>query len=202
MGFWRVTCAAPVPEDIEGIVVEEGGRFFLRLPSTEGGGKLEAHLVSEGFRKLAMIIRFVSNGVLLQGGHLFWDEPEANLNPSAQRAVAKVIVELARSGTQVFVAAHSPVDGSIFTFEDGRAVEKVDEWPECRRFSPGPMPARACDLVVMGSREPWLVEAKDHTYPGSRPSAPGRVLVTRPRAHMPSGPPVPLNPPPQVPMAR
>jgi ABC-type multidrug transport system ATPase subunit len=54
-----------------------------------------------------MIIRLVSNGVLLEGGYLFWDEPEANLNPTTQRAVARAILELARSGTQVFVATHS-----------------------------------------------------------------------------------------------
>lgn len=98
----------PLLNEIEGTVLEENGRFYVRLPSgTTGTGKIEAHLVSEGFRKLAMIIRLVSNGVLLEGGYLFWDEPEANLNPKTQRAVARAIIDLARSGTQVFVATHS-----------------------------------------------------------------------------------------------
>ena len=98
----------PILDEIEGSVVEEGGRFYVRLPAgTTGTAKIEAHLVSEGFRKLAMIIRMVSNGVLLEGGYLFWDEPEANLNPEVQRAVASVILLLARAGTQVFVATHS-----------------------------------------------------------------------------------------------
>ncbi|XKK41605.1 ATP-binding protein [Nocardiopsis sp. ARC36] len=98
----------PLLNEIEGTVLEENGRFYVRLPSgTAGTGKIEAHLVSEGFRKLAMIIRLVSNGVLLEGGYLFWDEPEANLNPKTQRAVARAIIDLARSGTQVFVATHS-----------------------------------------------------------------------------------------------
>ncbi|MDE3724657.1 AAA family ATPase [Nocardiopsis sp. N85] len=99
---------APLLGEIEGTVLEENGRFYVRLPGgTAGAGKIEAHLVSEGFRKLAMIIRLVSNGVLLEGGYLFWDEPEANLNPKTQRAVARTILALARSGTQVFVATHS-----------------------------------------------------------------------------------------------
>lgn len=99
---------SPILEEIEGTVIEENGRFYVRLSNGRAGtAKIEAHLVSEGFRKLAMIIRLVSNGVLLEGGYLFWDEPEANLNPSVQRAVARVIVALARSGTQVFVATHS-----------------------------------------------------------------------------------------------
>lgn len=98
----------PLLEEIEGTVIEENGRFYVRLPSGSAGtGKIEAHLVSEGFRKLAMIIRLVSNGVLLEGGYLFLDEPEANLNPTTQRAVARAILALARSGTQVFVATHS-----------------------------------------------------------------------------------------------
>ncbi|MFV2195213.1 hypothetical protein [Nocardiopsis sp. LOL_012] len=96
---------APLLEEIEGAVLEENGRFYVQLPSgTTGMGKIEAHLVSEGFRKLAMIIRLVSNGVLLEGGYLFWDEPEANLNSKTQRAVARAILSLVRSGTQVFAA--------------------------------------------------------------------------------------------------
>lgn len=99
---------APLLDEIEGTVVEENGRFYVRLRSgAQGTGKIEAPLVSEGFRKLAMIIRLVQNGVLLERGYLFWDEPEANLNPKTQRAVARAIVALARSGTQVFVASHS-----------------------------------------------------------------------------------------------
>lgn len=97
----------PLLEVIEGQVVEDHGRFYVRLPAGGSIANIEAHLVSEGFRKLAMIIRLVSSGVLLQGGYLFWDEPEANLNPRTQRAVAEAIVLLAESGTQVFVATHS-----------------------------------------------------------------------------------------------
>ena len=102
------TLLAPLFEEIEGSVVEENGRFYVQLPTGgTGAGRIEAHLVSEGFRKLAMIIRLVTNGVLLDGGYLFWDEPEANLNPRTQQSVAKAIVTMADTGTQVFVATHS-----------------------------------------------------------------------------------------------
>ncbi|MEA5054769.1 MAG: AAA family ATPase, partial [Propionicimonas sp.] len=98
----------PLLNEIEGTVIEEDGRFYVRLPAgSDGTGKIEAPLVSEGFRKIAMIVRLVSNGVLLEGGYLFWDEPEANLNPRTQRAVVRAILALARSGTQVFIATHS-----------------------------------------------------------------------------------------------
>lgn len=96
----------PLLTILEGTVVEENGRFSVRT-SGASAGKIEAHLVSEGYRKLAMLVRLVTSGVLLEDGYLFWDEPEANLNPQTQRAVALAILILARSGTQVFVATHS-----------------------------------------------------------------------------------------------
>lgn len=87
-----------------GTVVESDGEFYLKQP---GIGNLEAPLLAEGHRKLAMIARLISNGVLLEGGYLFWDEPEANLNPASQRAVAHALVHLAQSGSQIAVATHS-----------------------------------------------------------------------------------------------
>lgn len=98
----------PLLDILEGTVVEEGGKFYVKLKTSTGNtGKIEAPLVSEGYRKLAMLVRLVQSGVLLEGGYLFWDEPEANLNPRTQRAVAKTIHLLAKHGTQVFVATHS-----------------------------------------------------------------------------------------------
>lgn len=87
-----------------GSVFESDGQFYLRQP---GIGNLEAPLLAEGHRKLAMIVRLIANGVLLEGGYLFWDEPEANLNPASQRAVAHALVHLAQSGAQIVVATHS-----------------------------------------------------------------------------------------------
>ena len=98
----------PLFNVLDGRVVEVGGQFYVNLPTGDKGtANVEAHLVSEGFRKLAMVIRLVSSGVLLEGGYLFWDEPEANLNPATQRAVAAAIALLIKHGTQVFVATHS-----------------------------------------------------------------------------------------------
>jgi ABC-type hemin transport system ATPase subunit len=94
----------PLEESLGGAVVEEGGRFYLRVA---GGGKYEMPLVAEGMRKLAMLARLIANGTLLESGFLFWDEPEANLNPRVLRHVARTVVQLARSGVQVFVGTHS-----------------------------------------------------------------------------------------------
>lgn len=68
---------------------------------------MEMPLVAEGLRKLGMVARLIATGQLVGNGYLFWDEPEANLNPRLIRGVAKTIVELSRGGMQVFIATHS-----------------------------------------------------------------------------------------------
>lgn len=79
------------------------GRFYLRTKSQ----RVEMPLVAEGLRKLAMLARLIATGALIGDGVLFWDEPEANLNPRALREVARVLCDLARGGLQVFIASHS-----------------------------------------------------------------------------------------------
>jgi AAA domain, putative AbiEii toxin, Type IV TA system len=86
------------------IVLEKSGRFYLNVA---GQGTMEMPLVAEGFRKLAMIARLIANGALLDKGYLFWDEPEANLNAAIIKKVAPILLHLAASGIQVFVATHS-----------------------------------------------------------------------------------------------
>jgi energy-coupling factor transporter ATP-binding protein EcfA2 len=95
---------APLEEAMEGKVeLDESGRFYLRTST----GRFEAHLVAEGLRKLAMIARLIATGSLLDKGYLFWDEPEANLNPKLIKLVARTIFELGLRGIQVFIATHS-----------------------------------------------------------------------------------------------
>lgn len=95
---------APLEEAMGGAVeLDKSGRFYLNLAS----GKMEINLVAEGLRKLAMIARLIATGSLLDKGYLFWDEPEANLNPRIIKAVAKTILQIARQGIQVFIATHS-----------------------------------------------------------------------------------------------
>lgn len=90
---------------MEGSVeLDKSGRFYLNLNS---GGSMEMHLVAEGMRKLAMVARLVATGSLLDKGYLFWDEPEANLNPKVIKTIARTILQIAASGIQVFVATHS-----------------------------------------------------------------------------------------------
>lgn len=105
----RAASAAKLVEPIEKalggkVVLDTNGRFYMVIP---GSGNMEMPLVAEGHRKLAMLAHLICNGVIQKQGYLFWDEPEANLNPKLILLAAKVIHDLAASGVQVFIATHS-----------------------------------------------------------------------------------------------
>ena len=96
---------APLEEAMEGkIELDKAGRFYLK---TRASGRMEMHLVAEGLRKLAMVARLIATGSLLETGYLFWDEPEANLNPRLVKLLALTILQIASNGVQVFIATHS-----------------------------------------------------------------------------------------------
>ncbi|WP_340122332.1 AAA family ATPase [Methylobacter svalbardensis] len=91
-------------EILEGKILLERGRFYL---ASTNGHKTEIALIAEGLRKIATIAQLIANGSLNKNSIIFWDEPEANLNPKLIRKMAEVLVELSRAGMQVFIATHS-----------------------------------------------------------------------------------------------
>lgn len=89
---------------IEGKVFFDAARdeFYLK----HGNSKLEFNLVAEGIRKIALIWQLVKNGTLEQGSVLFWDEPEANINPVHISIIVDMLLTLQRNGVQIFIATH------------------------------------------------------------------------------------------------
>ncbi len=94
----------PIEQAMGGTLILDDKRFSLSIP---GGGVMEIDLVAEGLRKLATVAWLVANQRLQGEGGLFWDEPEANLNPRLVRTLAPLLIGLAMRGVQVFVATHS-----------------------------------------------------------------------------------------------
>lgn len=86
-----------------GKVRVEEERFYLK-PGNQA--KIEFNLVAEGMRKIALLWQLIKNGTLEKGSILFWDEPEANLNPIHIPVIADMLLMLQRDGVQVFVATH------------------------------------------------------------------------------------------------
>lgn len=101
----RKRLLAALEKAIDGKVIAKGEHFFLKNRQ----GDLEFSLLAEGIRKLALIWLLIQNGTLLSGSILFWDEPEANLNPARMGEVVEVILELQRQGVQVFLSTHNYV---------------------------------------------------------------------------------------------
>jgi AAA15 family ATPase/GTPase len=88
-----------------GSIEEEGERFYLKTAQ----GRHPMPLVADGMRKIATLYQLVKNGWLEPGAVLFWDEPETHLSPILMDEVIKVLLELARSGVQIFLATHNYV---------------------------------------------------------------------------------------------
>lgn len=94
--------AAPIYDALGGTVVLNGNRFYVKRKD----GDLEAHLLSEGLRKIGSLAHLIANGSLRENGVLFWDEPEANLNPQLVTRVVAFLLALARQGVQVILSTH------------------------------------------------------------------------------------------------
>lgn len=86
-----------------GKVTLHDDRFYLK-PGTQA--KLEFNLVAEGLRKIALLWQLIKNGTLEKGSVLFWDEPEANINPKYIPVLAELLIMLETEGVQIFVSTH------------------------------------------------------------------------------------------------
>lgn len=93
-----------IEEIIDGKVVYDPVKdeFYLK----KGKSWQEFNLVAEGIRKMALLWQLVKNGTLEKGSVLFWDEPEANINPKYISIIVELLLELQRDGVQIFISTH------------------------------------------------------------------------------------------------
>jgi hypothetical protein len=145
---------APLEKALGGQVRLVGTRFYVEL----GGEEFEARLVAEGLRKIASLAWLVANGSLAAKGTLFWDEPEAHLSPRLIVQLSDFLLDLARRGTQVFLASHdqlltqrlslaaeyparrSPVPMRFFSlYRDGVGSVQVESAPTLAQIEHNPI---------------------------------------------------------------
>lgn len=93
-----------ISDTIDGEVIQENDIFYVLK---RDGRKIDFSLEAEGIRKLALLWKLIRNGLLEKGTILLWDEPESNLNPELFPLVAEILLELQKSGIQIFIATHS-----------------------------------------------------------------------------------------------
>jgi ABC-type lipoprotein export system ATPase subunit len=146
----RARLLAPVEDVLGGRVVNENGRFYLKLPD----GDMEAPLVAEGLRKLGMLAYLIINGSLSENGFLLWDEPEASMNPRLTKLTGDVVLGLARSGVQTVLATHD----YLLTSELTLSVEQQRS-RDAAFFALGRSPKRNGTFVERGER---LSELQDN----------------------------------------
>lgn len=96
---------------MSGTVSQKDKKFFLNV---QGKGTFEMGLVSEGYRKLATIMYLISSGSLNKNAILFWDEPEANMNPCMIQPIVEAVLALAQMGVQVFISTHDYFIQQVF----------------------------------------------------------------------------------------
>lgn len=98
-------------EVVEPMRQQLGGQLRLQddelVFERDDGSILLSQLLAEGHRKLAMLVYLIRNGVIERGSTLYWDEPEANLNPAALRLLASALHQLSMRSVQVLLATHS-----------------------------------------------------------------------------------------------
>lgn len=90
---------------IGGKVVYENDIFYTVSESDDN--KIPFSLEASGFKKLGLLWKLLRNGLLESGSVLFWDEPEASINPELMPVLVDILLELQRGGVQMFIATHS-----------------------------------------------------------------------------------------------
>jgi len=104
-----VTSLLSIP-DVTRVVDEYGKNIDIDYTQIEivrkAENKIPYSAEAEGHKKLGLLWRLVMNKSIVKDTVLFWDEPEASLNPRLFPVVVDVLMELARNGVQMFLATH------------------------------------------------------------------------------------------------
>jgi len=96
--------ADEISQVIKADVFQKDGKFYFRFHNTEDDS--EASVVAQGINKLGQLYYLILNGTLNKDTILFWDEPEAGLNPKYIRVLANILQTLANAGVQIFIPTH------------------------------------------------------------------------------------------------
>ena len=105
---------APKLEVIMGgtvFIKESDNTFWIRK---NNGEEILFAIEAEGIRKFALLWQLLMNGSLSKGKVLFWDEPEANLNPKLIPVLVDILMELSKNGVQIFLATHDYLFSKYF----------------------------------------------------------------------------------------
>jgi AAA15 family ATPase/GTPase len=110
-----------IEQNIGGKITMKGDHFYLQTEQ----GEFNIFMVAEGFRKLGTLSYLIANDSLRENSILFWDEPEANLNPRMIKQLAAILFELSRQNVQIIIATHSLFLMKYFDYLVGSAQPSI-----------------------------------------------------------------------------
>jgi AAA15 family ATPase/GTPase len=73
----------------------------------KGNSEFQMQLTSEGIKKIGILTTLIRNRQLNANSILFLDEPETALHPEATRELVEMLMLMAKSGIQIFMASHN-----------------------------------------------------------------------------------------------
>jgi len=92
-------------EDLfEGQMEQQSDDDFL---FKKGNTEFPIQLTAEGVKKIGILTTLIRNRQLNANSLLFLDEPETTLHPEAARELVEMLMLMAKSGIQIFLATHN-----------------------------------------------------------------------------------------------
>jgi len=73
----------------------------------KGNTEFPIQLTAEGVKKIGILTTLIRNRQLNSNSVLFLDEPETTLHPEATRELVEMLMLMAKSGMQIFIATHN-----------------------------------------------------------------------------------------------
>jgi len=73
----------------------------------KGNTEFQMQLTAEGVKKIGILTTLIRNRQLNANSVLFMDEPETTLHPEATRELVEMLMLMAKSGIQIFIATHN-----------------------------------------------------------------------------------------------
>lgn len=102
----------PVLEKMmEGKVVVENEEFYIKK---HNGNMVNFAVEAEGLKKIGLLWQLLMNENITEDSILLWDEPESNINPKFIPYLVEILIELQRSGVQIFVTTHDYIFAKYF----------------------------------------------------------------------------------------
>lgn len=96
---------------LDGTIVVENNDFYVKKSN---GNLIKFDMEAEGLKKIGLIWQLLMNESITKDTILFWDEPEAFINPKFIPELVEILLELSRHNIQIFVTTHDYIFAKYF----------------------------------------------------------------------------------------